>query len=114
MKDASNTEKLSEVHSLLVKEESSSWIGQGLESLVISIGILFIVYLVLRVLKDKSILKGFREPDQDITIETIKPVSLQTKLMVIRWQGKEYLISESKNGCSVIDNREVSKETDEK
>lgn len=114
MKDSANTENLSEVHSLLVKDESSSWIGQGLESLVIAIGILFLAYLVLRVLKDKSILKGFREPNQDIMIEAIKPVSLQTKLMVIRWQGKEYLISESKNGCSVIDNRDVSKITDNK
>lgn len=112
MKDPAANNSLSEVHSLLIKEDSTSWIGQGLEAIVIAMAILFVVYLVLRVLKDKAILNIRQKKDQEITIEAVKPLSQQTKILVIKWQGKEYLISESKNGCSVIDHREVTQETD--
>lgn len=112
MKQETNTNNISEVQNLLVKQDTSSWIGQGLESIAIAIGILLAVYMVLRVLKDKSIITGHNHNHQVLSIETVKPLSQQTKLMVVKWQGKEYLISESKNGCSVIDNRDVTQDTD--
>jgi hypothetical protein len=101
------------VSELIVKETGSFWFAQGIETILLAMVIIAVVFSILYLFIKKMPFKGLIDQTHMKSIEVLstKKISRTSNVILIRWNETEYLIVENSQGASVIDKKEAESDS---